>query len=1037
MKKILRFPVASISMFIFALFAFSNILVSAEERTVIAKSDYQNTSWTIYSDGEMVIEGSGDAYLNSSATDNAHLVTRVTVGEGIKSIKNRPGNVGYTLYGFNNIESISVEEENDYLKVVNDALLSKDGKTLYKYSTSCGTKEYIIPETVESLGAYAFYGSKNLKSVVFSQKIKSVPYYGFAECSLLEEIILKDELKSIGASSFENCQNLKNIDVSNVISIEKNAFKGCGSLTTVSLSESLTTLQEGAFADCTSLSSDIIIPESLTTFEKSVFAGCEAITNVIYKSDLDIPEEGFAACTSLAKFYIAGEISGISKNAFLDCGSLNEINFPGSVSFIDDGAFKNCLSLNMVSLPGNLERLNKTAFSNSGFYMNKNNWENGILYSGEYLLCADPIETDTDCEIKKGTRLIADYAFSKSKILSKVILPEGVKVIGYGAFSSCEQLREVTLPDSLVIIGENAFYNCSKLKRIEIPDNVTEIKQYTFYKCSGLTSVVLGNSVEKILNSAFSNCAALSSVTLNEGLKYIERFAFDMCSSLTEFEIPDSVTEIESRAFNNSGLYNGDNWTDGVLYIDNCLIYAKSGSVGTRHDVKPGTRLIASMAFYDCADVHELSIPSSVKAIGGSVCNSYVHGRIQTIYYDGSKNDWRNITIVKDNLNLNGILVADFYYNLKALDGEVNVIYNEDNIELYSGEIRLDAESLTAEAGEKKPGGFYYKEKANLIGLYNICLKDENGIVQPYLDKMVTVKIKAPENISTTMKIYHWYSDKTSDKEYQTFYYGDTIDATHYIIEDGYIVFMVNHFSEFAVCTDGIYFETDTVDIINQATTTLNYTVNDGYIVTFASSDESIATVDENGVVTAGKPGEATITATLDGTDITAKCKVNVLAREFTLTWNVDGNKTASKVYEGAEIAKPKDPVKEGYIFKKWSPDVSAYMPSNDVEYIAIFEKIKVTSVKIKEKPTKLNYTYKIDTLDLSGLTLEVTYSDGTKEIIDDLSDVEFSGFDNKKVGAQTVTAEYEGEKAEFEVTVSYVWWQWIIMILLLGFLWY
>ena len=58
-----------------------------------------------------------------------------------------------------------------------------------------------------------------------------------------------------------------------------------------------------------------------------------------------------------------------------------------------------------------------------------------------------------------------------------------------------------------------------------------------------------------------------------------------------------------------------------------------------------------------------------------------------------------------------------------------------------------------------------------------------------HLDKMVIVKIKAPENISASIKIYHWYSDKISDKDYQTFSYGETMDATHYIIEDGYIVF--------------------------------------------------------------------------------------------------------------------------------------------------------------------------------------------------------------------------------------------------------
>ena len=47
------------------------------------------------------------------------------------------------------------------------------------------------------------------------------------------------------------------------------------------------------------------------------------------------------------------------------------------------------------------------------------------------------------------------------------------------------------------------------------------------------------------------------------------------------------------------------------------------------------------------------------------------------------------------------------------------------------------------------------------------------------------------------------------------------------------------------------------------------------------------------------------------------------------------------------------------------------------------------------------------------------------------------SGFSDNQEGSQKVSVEYKGYKTEFTVTVSYVWWQWIIRILLLGFIWY
>ena len=78
-----------------------------------------------------------------------------------------------------------------------------------------------------------------------------------------------------------------------------------------------------------------------------------------------------------------------------------------------------------------------------------------------------------------------------------------------------------------------------------------------------------------------------------------------------------------------------------------------------------------------------------------------------------------------------------------------------------------------------------------------------------------------------------------------------------------------------------------------------------------------------------------------------------------------------------------------------------------------------------------------MDSLNLSGLALNMTYADGTTETVTDTSKMNVTGFDNSKTGTQTVTVEYEGVTASFDVTVSYAWWQWIIRILLLGFLWY
>ncbi len=147
--------------------------------------------------------------------------------------------------------------------------------------------------------------------------------------------------------------------------------------------------------------------------------------------------------------------------------------------------------------------------------------------------------------------------------------------------------------------------------------------------------------------------------------------------------------------------------------------------------------------------------------------------------------------------------------------------------------------------------------------------------------------------------------------------------------------------------------------------------------VIWESSNPEIIAVNENGVILARQTGSAVITAT-----------------------SVDGSFSASVTILAA------DP--------------------------------EITSVTITKAPAKTNYTYKSgESLSLDGIELEVAYSDGSKKTVTDTSEMTVSGFSDKKEGTQTVSVEYKGCKAEFNVTVSFVWWQWIIRILLLGFIWY
>ncbi len=177
-----------------------------------------------------------------------------------------------------------------------------------------------------------------------------------------------------------------------------------------------------------------------------------------------------------------------------------------------------------------------------------------------------------------------------------------------------------------------------------------------------------------------------------------------------------------------------------------------------------------------------------------------------------------------------------------------------------------------------------------------------------------------------------------------------------------------------------------------------------------------------------------TYTLPVGGVTITAVYTKN----SYTVAWNADGKTTRTTVTYGDAIVKPADPVKTGYKFTGWTPAIPATMPAKDLTFTAQFEKIVITGLRIVKTPTKTVYVYRRDkNVDPSGMVLEATYSDGSTKTITDMSACKVSGYSAKPRGDKTVIVEYEGKTAQFTVNVKYVWWQWLILIFLFGWIWY
>ena len=171
-----------------------------------------------------------------------------------------------------------------------------------------------------------------------------------------------------------------------------------------------------------------------------------------------------------------------------------------------------------------------------------------------------------------------------------------------------------------------------------------------------------------------------------------------------------------------------------------------------------------------------------------------------------------------------------------------------------------------------------------------------------------------------------------------------------------------------------ICFNVDSVSIANRGVKVLKPTVTDDFTsdYSFSSSDDSVATVDADGLLTAKSVGKCDITVTINGTDISDTVPVTVNAREFKLTFVIDGKEQTAEVKEGTPIKAPEVTVKPGFEFTKWTPEVPAVMPGENVVYYAeILPKHFTVDILVDgEKIGETEYTYGDTELDLSEFTV-------------------------------------------------------------------
>ena len=191
--------------------------------------------------------------------------------------------------------------------------------------------------------------------------IKSIPSKFFDNNKQIKEFIIPDSVTSIGNGVFWGCTSMTSVTIPNSVTrIGEDAFWGCDGLTSVTIPNSVTRIGEDVFRGCSGLTS-IVVESGNTAYDSR--NGCNAIietatntlvvgcqSTIIPNSVMSIGSSAFAYCSSLTSVTIPNSVTSIGSSAFYGCSSLNSVTIPNSVTSIGDYAFFWCSDLKYVTI---------------------------------------------------------------------------------------------------------------------------------------------------------------------------------------------------------------------------------------------------------------------------------------------------------------------------------------------------------------------------------------------------------------------------------------------------------------------------------------------------------------------------------------------------------------------------------------------------------------------------------------------------------------------------------------------------------------
>ncbi len=577
--------------------------------------------------------------------------------------------------------------------------LKKIGNSAFR---SCGLVSLDLPDSIEEIGDSAFMNCTKVMDLKLPANLKKINPYTFYKCfsggefdtepedNFNLKITIPDAVESIGDYAFYGCAVSSNkfnagkefysnnyyyyfyglLSVSmgqNVSSIGKHAFDGCFNLVEVNMNDAVSSIGNYAFKDCfkerfngvrvvelnLSGTTDnpinsypvvweleeytpqpISLPNDLQSLGEGAFSGCAELPYINFPASLTaIPAMAFNGCKNLPEIKLGDQVTSIGNSAFSGCSGVKEIHLPaclneGSRAFVDcEQAFdvyyyaEDPKSFDEGFFSPKVYASNDAVINTPNALLQdvkgKNPW--GLFYR---IIAKDEtlVHLERALETKNGLRFrilsnkpnpycevagpakpadgpitydVPEYVNNIDETSEYFGVPYKVIRIGNDAFENDMTLVGISIPTTVFDIGQEAFNGCKNLPEINLPNSITNMGERAFANCYGLTYFEVPPLVTRLNPEVLRDCRGLYSIRMHDDIEELGMGALMDCRHLRAFE-------------------RSENWNLRIIddyALKNCIELETI-------NIPEGVQKIGKEAMYYCQKLNTVTLPKSMMQIG-------------------------------------------------------------------------------------------------------------------------------------------------------------------------------------------------------------------------------------------------------------------------------------------------------------------------------------------------------------------------------------------------------------------------------------